>query len=244
MERKSVWPLLRGGKAEQEQGLELSRQAFEADPNPSQVMELGVALLWLKRYAEAWEHFSTVMKEKGLRGNLNKHDGCYGMAGVAKWCLGERREAVAEWVSGLKAKYVGPAGGVQMPLLLFYASVLSPEVYDNAAARNLMLEKTKDERIKRWPGPILQWMLAQIDDSEFLRHCQDGDERELRHNVWTAEFYRSLMQFDRSKISDYRESMRKLADLQQPEWQVQNEFLSRIWSEEYFLARFEQAEIR
>lgn len=126
-----------------------------------------------------------------------------------------------------------------MPLLLFFASVVSPELYDNASAKKLMLEKTKGVLIQAWPGPMLQWILGQIKDGEFLKHCQGRDKRDLRENLWEAEFYRSLMRFEQSKISDFRESMHKLTDIQQLEWQDEDVFLSRIWGEEYFLARCE-----
>lgn len=42
-------------------------------------MTLGVALLWLGRYAEAWEHFHSVIEKAPRVG-----DSYYGMAGVAK----------------------------------------------------------------------------------------------------------------------------------------------------------------
>jgi hypothetical protein len=242
MNTRSVWPLLRAGKADQEQGLELCRQAYSQDPSASHIMQLGIAHLWLKQYAQAWEHFSTVIDRKAPKGTSHKHDSFYGMAGVAKWCLGERREAIAEWVLGLKAVYVN-AGGVKMPLLLYFASVVSPELYDNAAARKLMLEKTKEVLIQIWPGPILQLILGQITGGELLRHAQGRHERDLRDNLWKAEFYRSLMRFKRSKISIFRESMYKMTDLQQPEWRDEDTFLSRIWGVEYFLARYEAEKV-
>jgi hypothetical protein len=102
-----------------------------------------------------------------------------------------------------------------------------------------MLEKTKDAFIQAWPGPIVQWILGQINGGEFLRHCQGRHEHDLRENLWEAEFYRSLMRFDQSKISDFKESMHKLTNIQQPEWRNERTFLARIWKEEYFLARHE-----
>lgn len=230
MEIKNPWPLLRAGKAEQERGLELCRQAYAQNPDDSEMMELGIALLWVEQYASAWDHFQKAIK----RNPKATIDSSYGMAGVAKWCLGERREAVAEWVLGLKAKYVD-AADVEMPLLLYFASVVSPEVCDKATARKLMLEKAEDELTEVWPGPIVQLILGQINEGEFLNRY----ERDLRDNLWQAEFYRSLMRFEPGKISDFRESMRKLADVQQPEWQDESILLARIWDEEFFLARYE-----
>ena len=197
-------------------------------------MELGVALLWAGQYASSSDHF-----RNGIEEHRFKMESFYGMAGAAKWCAGEQSEAVSVWVSGLKVGYTGAAGAVQIPLLLFFASIINPILYDNSAAKKLMLKKTADERIRYWPGPIVRLIVGQIKDSEFLRHCQGRGERDLRNNLWHAEFYRSLLRFDPGKISDFRESMRTLTDVRQPEWQDEDLLLSRIWKEEFFLARCE-----
>jgi tetratricopeptide (TPR) repeat protein len=240
MEYKSPWPLLRAGKGEQEQGLELCRQAYAQNPNASYTMQLGIALLWLKQYAQTWEHFRQAIERKAPKGTSNKSDAFYGMAGVAKWCLGERREAIAEWVLGLEAKRARSSGlGVKMPLLLFFASVLSPELYDAAASRKLMLEKTKDTRIQVWPGPILQWILGQNNGGEFLRCCQGRHQQDLQDNLWEAEFYKGLMRFDKHNPSLFKESMRALSDTKQLGWESDDLLLRRIWGEEFFLARHE-----
>ena len=232
------WVLLRGTEAEQEEGIRLVRHDYVERATVSRTMELGVALLWVGQYVLAFDHFRNAIKGRGP-----KIDSYYGMAGVAKWCLGDQREAIAEWVSGLKAGYTDAAGGVQMPLLLFFASVINPNVYDNATVIKLMLPKTADERIHYWPGPIVQLILGQIKGGEFLRQCQGRHERDLRDNLWHAEFYRSLMRFEPSKILDFRESMHKLTDIEQPEWQDEDLLLTRIWKEEFFLARYEAGNI-
>jgi len=131
MKYVSPWPLLRAGKAEQEQGLRLVQQFYAGDPFfGSAIMTLGVALLWLGRYAEAWEHFHSVIATAP-----RVSDSYYGMAGVAKWCLGRSDEAVSEWRDGLKAEYAGASGiNVGSPLLLFFAAVREPKVFDRKLA--------------------------------------------------------------------------------------------------------------
>ena len=84
MENINPWPLLRGGKVEQAAGLWLVQQAFEAEPSPSHAREFGIALVWLGKYDKAWTHFRSVIESSPTAG-----DGDYGMAGVAKWCLGK-----------------------------------------------------------------------------------------------------------------------------------------------------------
>ena len=124
-----------------------------------------------------------------------------------------------------------------MPLLLFFASVVKPETFDEASARKLLLEKTKDLRIRNWPGPIAKLVLGQIGESEFQKHCRGTNDEETHDLQWLAEFYRSLMGLKQGTIPAFKDSMRKLTDTSQPEWQDEGVLLSRIWNEEYFLAR-------
>jgi hypothetical protein len=83
-------------------------------------MELGVTLMWHGQYVEAWEHFHSIIETDPRVG-----DGDYGMAGVAKWCLGEPKVAVSEWRDGLKAPYSRTPFGVYTGLLLFLLRSLS-----------------------------------------------------------------------------------------------------------------------
>ena len=197
-------------------------------------MELGVALLWLRKYAEAWEHFRSVIETNPRCG-----DNDYGMAGVAKWCLDQRAEAVLEWKAGLEAKYARAAGlNLQMPLLLFFAAILQPTVFERNSAEKLIREKTRDLRIKNWPGPIARLVVDQIGESEFHELCQGANEQGRGNRFWLTEFYTSLMIYEPSKHSDFRERMRRLADTSQPECQDEAVLLRRLWHEEFFLARF------
>ncbi len=235
MESTNPWALLRAGKAEQEQGLRLVQHAYAREPDASHSMELGVALLWLGHNAEAWEHFRSIIDKAP-----NSGDNDYGMAGVAKWCLGEPGEAASQWRAGLKAKYARASGlGVRMPLLLFFASVVRPDISGEVLAKKLMLEKTKDRRIKTWPGPIAKLVLGQIDEREFQNHCRGANRQDTRDRQWLAEFYRSLIRYNRGEPSLFKEAMRKLTDTSQPEWSNDAVLLGRIWGEEFFLARHE-----
>jgi tetratricopeptide (TPR) repeat protein len=252
MEYISPWPLLRAGKSEQEQGLRLVQQAYTGQPFfASAAMTLGVALLWLGRYAEAWEHFNSVIETAPRVG-----DSYYGMAGVAKWCLGRPDEAVSEWRAGLKAKYARASGlGVRMPLLLFFAAIREPRVFDRRLAEKLLSETTKDIRIGNWPAPIARLVLDQISEAEFDNHCRGikpgiteknpfvrHSPQETSNCLWLAEFYRSVLVLEQGTLSDFQDSMRKLSDTSQPEWQDEKYvFTARIWCEEFFLARYEAA---
>jgi hypothetical protein len=251
MEYISPWPLLRGEKSEQEQGLRLVQQSYAKNPSASYAMTLGVALLWLGRYAETWEHFHSVIETRTRVG-----DSYCGMAGVAKWCLGRPDEAVSEWRAGLKAEYARASGlNVIMPLLLFFAAVREPRVFDRKSAEKLLLKTTTDIRIRNWPAPIARLVLDQIGEAEFQIHClgiEPGitdknpfvrhSPQETGNCLWLAQFYRSVLALQQGPLSDFQDSMRQLSDTTQSEWQDEKYvFTARIWCEEFFLARYEAA---
>lgn len=62
-----------------------------------------------------------------------------------------------------------------------------------------------------------------------------------RNRRWLMEFYKSLLQFDGNGQLAFRQSMRDLIDVSQAEWEDENVLLTRIWCEEFFLARYEAA---
>src|SRR5690349_2826142 len=108
MTTETPWNLIRRG--DQELAIGKLREAYSHNPSPSRTMELGVAFLWVEDYRSAWEHFDFANRQQP------KHSAAfYGMSGVAKWCLNERREAVSQWRAGLGCAYADAAGGVESP---------------------------------------------------------------------------------------------------------------------------------
>jgi tetratricopeptide (TPR) repeat protein len=240
MEKVNPWTLLRAGEEEQEKGLREIQRAYILERSPSKIKELGVAYLWLYQYQQALEHFHKAIKE--FHSTLSSF---YGMAGVAKWCLGEPSEAISQWRAGLRAQYADTSGlGVKMRLLLFFVSVVRSDLLDNGSVRKLLQEVTADRRLRYWPGPIAQYILGEITADEFQAFCkstsprQPTNERDTRNRQWLAEFYRTL-KLGLSTQSMFKESMRKLSDTDQPARWDESTLVDRIWHEEYFLARHE-----
>lgn len=235
MEKFNPWSLLWGTPSEQEQGMSVVRQWYSQSPTPSHTMELGIAYLWLQRYMEALEHFQGAIKTDPRRG-----DELFGMAGVAKWCLGKPNEAVDLWEAGLKAKYARAGGlGVRMPMLLFFASSVKPQTRERSFAEKLLLRCTNDPRIRHWPGPIAKMLLGQINESDFQIQCKGSGDYDTRSRYWLADFYKIVQQHDQSKIPVFKEAMQKLTDTTKPDWSEEKLLLYRIWGEEFFLARHE-----
>jgi hypothetical protein len=250
MDNFNPWNLLRGTKKAQEEGLRLVERLYSEEPNGSNRMQLGVAYLWLQRYESAYEHYYTAIHNHPRTG-----DSDFGMAGVAKWCLGKPDEAISQWRTGLNAKYARASGfGIRMPLLLFFATVRQPNVFDHKLAEKLLREKSADIRIRNWPGPIAKLLLDQVSITDLENYCRgvkssDAGKTPFSHPspqetsncLWLAEFYNSVLGLEQGVLTDFQNSMRKLSDTSQSEWQGENVFVSRLWNEEFFIARYEAA---
>src|SRR5947209_1450522 len=138
------WKLLRAGR--DEGALDALRDAFTREETPSHITELGIAHLWVRDYTTASAHFGGVISK------YPKHAAIfYGMAGVAQWCLNDRRTAVAQWRAGLHCDFADGAGGITIPLLLFFASVVAPKACSRAEAEDLLIERANDPRVRVWP---------------------------------------------------------------------------------------------
>lgn len=238
MKTADPWTLLRAGQIEE--GLRPLQKAHARQPSPSHIMELGVAYLWAKRYDAAWEHFNTT--NETFPGHTSDF---YGMAGVAKWCLGEYDAAIANWQVGLDAKFSDTAGlGVKLPLLLFFAAGIKPSLYPQNSAETLLLAKSADERSEEWPGPVACWLVGRMAEGEFEKLWKGFDDVDTRDRVWLAEFYAAVKRYQSEDASRFKECMRSLSDTSSADWSNETFFLARMWSEEYFLARYEAVNIR
>src|SRR4051812_41866 len=105
MKPESPWKIVRAGN--EQMAIRMFEDAFAQDPSGSRTMELGLGYLWFKRYDAAWHHF-----REGLRRPPGTSALYFQMAGVAKWCSGERQLASEEWRRGLTAQYADAAGGI------------------------------------------------------------------------------------------------------------------------------------
>ncbi len=231
----TAWLMFKADQGHEEQLLRSCEEQYSADPvDGFRQVNLGTAYLWLRRYERAAEHYEAILKVAPAAG-----DDIFGMAGVAKWCLGEKKEAVALWNRGRRAKYSRGGLTVAMPLLMLFASILDPESYDKAAAENLLREVVKNPLIRYWPGPIARMIVGEISETELSKELRGYNEADSRGREWDLKFYRSLLDIGESRSLRFKHAMREPTDLQRPEWQDERYFSKRVRHEELFLARHE-----
>ena len=140
------WDFIRSGRTDE--GLQRMRDAYSRESTNSDAMELGVAYLWVGDFQMASDHFDDFNRKRPHHISVT-----YGMSGTAKWCLGKRPAAVAEWHSGLNCQFADAGGaGLRIPLLLFFASVAEPSVFPPSEADNLLHARSADPRATIWPA--------------------------------------------------------------------------------------------
>jgi hypothetical protein len=227
------WQLLRHGNAER--GLALVREACEREQTPSHIMELGIAYLWTGDYYSAHIHLSNAIQMFPL-----SMSGFYGVDGIAKWCMGECSAAVDDWRTGMNAQYTDAAGlGVRLPLLLFVASILYPEVFPRKKAEQILAQKTEDARADHWPGTLAKFVLG-LESAEGATEPRSVmKESDKKHREWLIRFYGHLLHFGTGNLTSTQlaELMRTATDALQQPFSDQDTFLSLMWSGEFFIAR-------
>lgn len=233
MGNTSRWTLLQGSQREREAGLQQIQKIYSDEPTPSHAMELGISLLWLQYYPEAFNHFRSRIEREKISGDMD-----FGMAGVAKWCQSRPNEAISQWIAGLKAKYARANGlNVRMPLLLFFAATKEPKLIDKAIIMQALKRAVVDPRVKVWPAPIAKLLLDQISLNEFEGYCRGRSETDTKMRHWLYEFYKAVINFEQERSHDF---MKLMAALASTAGRINEDFfLTQIWNEEFFLARFE-----
>ena len=226
------WSQLRSG--ETQRAIRNMRDSYVQRPTASHIMELGVALLWIRHYDEAAEHFHAA-----VNAYPQKLASFYGMSGAAKWCSGDKSAAVAEWAAGLESQFADPAGGVRLPLLLFLASVQDNALFSRHKVEEILRRRAKMPVARKWPGPLAQFVLHEIDESSLRTYCAGfGDlDTVLRH--WIADFYVGVLDLAENAKADFALSCKNIVRAAVEKSADDNAFLGFIWNEEFFIARNE-----
>jgi hypothetical protein len=226
------WQLLQAGY--DAEAIRRLREAYERDvTSASHIMTLGVAYLWVQDYLAAWKHFDSANQRRP------KHAPFFGMAGAARWCLDDPEASVREWRAGLKSGYADGAGGVDLPLLLFFASVVKPELFDHREAENLLANRMENPLIHNWPGPLAEFVSGRIDVETLRRRCIGVDDDSTFICMWRADFYIGVLQRVSGNAEHFQDMMRKTATTSPDDFDLakRRRYLRKLWHPEFFIAR-------
>jgi len=153
----SVWELIKDGK------FAAACEAADAEmvrtnsllPSRNKI----TALLNLEEYEEA-----VILSKSVIEKTKGDTDTDFIFLGVAHWLQGHKNRAIEAWRQATDSNYTDAAGGVEAPLLLFYA------------AQRCGLEDLREESLQMlkklcnptsettWPGPLAFYVLGYMDE--------------------------------------------------------------------------------
>lgn len=232
--RKNAWDFMREGYPEQ--AIQHWRDNFAKETSTSHAMELAVGYLWVKDFQRAKQHLQQ------FSDNYPNHADCvYALAGVAEWCMGKPIDAVREWYCGLHANFVDWSGGLTVPILLVFASLVEPHSFNLAEAEEL-LEKRLDGSISAsWPAPLARYVAGQITLQAARRiGVDERQEDAILLHLWQLGFWAAVREYSRDNAVTFRNRMNELSQSTWDEYDQSNRlFLCKLWTPEFYLARFE-----
>jgi lipoprotein NlpI len=110
---------------------------------------------------------------------------------VIHWLLGNHIQAIEIWKNATDTKYTDAAGGVEIPLLLFFASVFCSD----GKLKEQSISKLEDYIDNIWPGPIAAFVLGKISEEELWSKMSQQSILKAKQ-ICQASFYMAIVQYE------------------------------------------------
>jgi hypothetical protein len=183
--RKTGWDLMEAG--ELARALDLLKEEHRRDPFKGSSNNIGICYLCLNDGEAAKSTFDESIAQYG------PDRGTHALAGIARWILGKRDEAIQVWLAGLDCDYRDAAGGMELPLLLFYAAALQPEDFAMRRAKKLVKEALKSSWASNWPGPLGRFVLREIYEKQVTDEARFDQPLVEHQQMNQVEFYAGVL---------------------------------------------------
>lgn len=159
MEFPEALNLLASGRAGE--ALKALQEEHSKTPSYLTMGAVGLAHLSLGNLSKAREYLDAWTKVK-----MPKMDSAFLWAGVVRWLEKSYVEACNIWRAGLDCDYRDAAGGIEVPLLLYFAGIRYPEISDLGEVTRLLDDRLNSWRAMHWPAPLGRFVLNRISEQE------------------------------------------------------------------------------
>ncbi len=176
-------------------------------------------------------------REAARRGDeAEQHKSSYllNRLGISQWLLGDREEALANWVRAFEAPYQDIAGGLS-PLMfqVFGAVYLGDQRRRQAAHRELGRMAKRARGSTAWPFPLASYLTGAMDDAGLAEaHRAAGGRPPLPQRYMVqACFARAVLARERGEWDAVARAREEALALQPPGVYLENEyFMLRCWN--------------
>lgn len=177
-------------------------EAFEKATKDGEIHNAIIALLNLKRYSEAYD--LAVSNSKLNSGNVDV-DFIY--AGIANLLLGNKDKAILILKQGQNALYKDAAGGVDVLLLLYHIGVITKDTELEKEVLKLLKKKAKNKTITNFPGPIVQFILGEINENQLFDYAQYIPNLKERY-FCKVHFYIGILLLKDGKVDEFIDNIK------------------------------------
>ena len=87
-------------------------------------------------------------------------------------------------------------------------------------AERLLTVRANDQRIKKWPGAVVEFVLGRIDDEELRSKCVGRDESDTLIRNWFADFHRGILALRGGDVATYKGYMKRTATASDDDFDV------------------------
>jgi hypothetical protein len=180
-----VWELIKIG--EYEKACRVTDEEFNKSSSILPLRNKVFALLRRQRYRDA-----ALLCDKIIRLRNGDTDSDFIFLGTSCWLDGRQDEAIAAWQSSSDAKYTDAAGGVEICLLLLYASIKRSDNSLRQECESTLEASCRQPAIRNWPGPIARFVLRKLSEDALLS-ATSGQPTLKAKQLCQAEFYIGVM---------------------------------------------------
>jgi hypothetical protein len=155
---------------------------WQDDYRVGAISHLGIAMLCAGRYAEAAEHFDSLIAAECRWGTTSIH---FIYAGLARWFGRKREEAVSVWLAGRKADHFSYRG-LDIPFVLYYAALRSPDAFTLADAEALIRKELPFVHPDDDPARYAAFLLGELGEQDFTAYMAETASG-TRKRYWPIE---------------------------------------------------------
>ena len=158
----SEWSLIERG--EFEEACRVADQLYQQSGSEPILANKAIALLNLKKFDQVVQLGKLLID---ITNGRREYD--FIIAGIANWLMDEKQEAIQYWQEAQsKPRYTDAAGGVEVPLLLYYAGVRLDNTALKADATRKLKKRIRNKQAMNWPGPLAAYVVGELDEHELL----------------------------------------------------------------------------
>jgi hypothetical protein len=179
------------------------------------------ALFHLRKYEE-----SILLSEQLIKLRGGETDVDFIFCGIANWVLGKKKEAVCLWQRGEQSLYKDAAGGVDLQVILYFASVNLQDVNLKKEINKRIKKLLRSKKSVNWPGPLGHYLLGEMEEDAMFSYVSAIPILKERQLCQTY-FVISIKELEKGDLEGYKKKLQQSVSYGPPSYLEQIYYLAK-----------------